>query len=71
MDLYWYKIYMDINKYQMEFNFKNFLILTKVLTKSLLMFGMGESVNRGRRCFLFEGLSMNKKKEILCFDKGP
>lgn len=70
MDLYWYKIYMDINKYQMEFNFKIVLILTKVLTKSLLIFGMGESVNRGR-CFLFWGLSMDKKKEIVCFDKGP
>lgn len=62
---------MDINKYQMEFNFKIVLTLTKVLTKSLLIFGMGESVNRGRRCFLLGGLSMNKKKEIVCFDKGP
>ena len=71
MYLYWYKIYMDINKYQIEFNFKIVLILTKVLTKSLLIFGMGESVNRGKRYFLFVGLSMNKKKEIVCFDKGP
>ena len=55
----------------MEFNFKIVLILTKVLSKSLLIFGMGESVSRGRRCFLFWGLSMDKKKEIVCFDKGP